>query len=71
MSVKLNVLVDKKTCSNAEEIKTVIESVMLDLDPNRTQEEHKQYLAGYIDALLDTNRISDEVHEEIYVAYVS
>lgn len=49
--------------------RTHIEKVMLQLDPNATEEEHKMYLAGYVDALNDTGQISDEEHDILYAEY--
>lgn len=47
-----------------------IEKVMLDLNPAQSTENHRQYLAGVIDTLCDTKKISEGVRESLYVEYV-
>lgn len=57
------------TNSELAESKTHIEKVMMDLDPQKSMEEHRKYLAGYIDAMADLNEISEETREILYVEY--
>lgn len=57
--------------SEVEALRGKIEAVMLELDPNQSQEEHRQYLAGYIDCLQDTGQISEEAREIVYAEYCS
>lgn len=52
-----------------EQARTVLEEVMLSLPSEQTQQDHQQYLAGYIDALHESNQISDEVREILYTEY--
>jgi hypothetical protein len=46
-----------------------IEAIMLQLDPKQTPQQHKIYLAGYVDCLKDTNQISEEQREILYLEY--
>ena len=46
-----------------------IEKVMIQLNPNQTQQEHREYLKGYIDSLHDTGQISELERETLYMEY--
>lgn len=54
-----------------ESTRTKIETVMLDLDPKQTPEQHCLYLGGYIDCLYDSRLITEETHDILYAEYCS
>lgn len=52
-----------------EEIRMEIEKVMLTLCPEKTVQDHRLYLAGYIDCLADKSHISENEREILYAEY--
>jgi hypothetical protein len=52
-----------------DEFRNELEKVMVNLCPDSTPQEHKLYLAGYIDCLADRMHISENVREILYAEY--
>lgn len=55
--------------SEVEYIRSLIEKVMMSLPAEQTPEQHRLYLAGYIDCLQETNQITEKAREIIYAEY--
>jgi hypothetical protein len=52
-----------------EKARTHIEKLMLEVDPNASEENHQHYFAGVIDTLADLGEINDDQREILYTQY--
>lgn len=52
-----------------DDARTDIEKAMMFLDPERTEIEHRMYLAGYIDRMFANGEIDEETLNILYVEY--
>lgn len=69
-------LYERESCNmplelEVEAVRDTIEKVMLQLPSEQNQDDHRKYLAGYIDCLHDNGQISDDAHEIVYAEYSS
>lgn len=55
--------------SEVECLRSKVEKVMMSLPAEQTPEQHRLYLAGYVDCLQETNQITEEAREIIYAEY--
>lgn len=49
--------------------KTKLEIMMMGLTPTDNKSEHRNYLSGYINCLLEMRHISEETHDYLSIIY--
>lgn len=52
-----------------ENTRTLLEKIMMELNPMISIKYHRQYLGGYIDCLNETGQINHEIREILYLEY--
>jgi hypothetical protein len=60
---------EQQYAGQLEATRNHIEKLMLEMDPNASDENHKHYLAGVVDTFADMDEINEEQREILYAQY--